>query len=135
MLKTTVPKAGLISPPDGKVIETLTDVRTLATVAGVTLGNAGEKALFRAGRDLFGIATPGAGGAVTYYKAKADGTADTTAPAPQFRTNRNVARAVAVVGAVAAIEYSNNAGAQFAALGAASIWFCHIVQDLVPQLR
>jgi hypothetical protein len=130
----TITKAQLISPPDGKVIETLTDTRTLATVVGVTLGNAGEKALFRAARDLFGVAAT-KDGAVVYYKAKPDGTSDTSEQHPQFRTNRNVARAVGVVGAVAAIEYTASAPAQYGALGAASIWFCHIVQDLIPQLR
>lgn len=137
--KMKISKDKLISPPDGKVVETLTDTRVLATVAGVTLGNAGEKQLFRAARSLFGVAVPGTDGQVVYYAAKSDGTADTSNPHPQFKVNRNVARAVGVVGAVAVIEYSGegpSAGVvQFAALGAASIWFCHIVQDFVPQLR
>ena len=129
-------KAQLLSPADGKVVETLTDSRVLATIAGVTLGNAAEKQVLRAGRQLFGVAVPGTGGTVKYFPAKVDGTADTAAgESPTYRTNRNVARATGVVGAVAAIEFSNSGEVQYGLLGAASIWLCHVIQDLVPALR
>lgn len=129
-------KAQLLSPPDGKVVETLTDSRVLATVAGVTVGNVAEKYLYKSARQMFGVAVAAAGGAVNYYHAKPDGSADTEkGAAPQFRVNRNVARAVGVVGAVAGIEYTGSGEAQYALLGAASIWFCHILQDTIPGLR
>lgn len=129
-------KSQLLSPADGKVAETLTDARVLATVAGVTFGNVGEKYLFKTGRSLYGVAVPAAGGAVAYHPAKPDGSADTSAPASQqFRMNRNITRAVGVVGAVAVIEYTNNGPAQYALLGGAAIWFCHLLQDTIPGLR
>lgn len=134
-------KSQLLSTPDGHVVETLTDPRVLATLAGVTFGNAAEKILFRQARGMFGVAVPAAGGAVNFYAAKADGTADTTQASPQYRTNRNAARAAGIVGAVALIEFTgseNNPAtgpAQYALLGAASIWGCHLLQDLIPGLR
>lgn len=134
-----MPKSQMLSPPDGKVVEALADPRILATIGGVTLGNAGEKALFRAGRSMFGHAVPAAGGTVKYHPAKADGTADTTQEAPQFRVNRNVARGVGLVGAIAASEFVKDTPTggviQFGLLGSASIWACHLIQDLVPALR
>lgn len=134
-------KSQLLSTPDGKVVETLTDARLIATLAGVTLGNAAEKHLFRQARSMFGVAVPGPGGTVNFYAAKADGTADTTQTSPQYRVNRNAARAAGIVGAVALIEFTGNENnpatgpAQYGLLGALSIWGCHLIQDLVPGLR
>lgn len=128
-------KVQLLSPPDGHVVETLTDPRILATVGGVVAGNTAEKALFKGARQLFGVAAPAAGGTVKYFAAKEDGTADTSKESATYRTNRNVARAAGVIGAIAAIEYSNNGVAQYTLLGSAAVWFSHIVHDLVPALR
>ncbi|MFB9994488.1 hypothetical protein ACFFLM_21255 [Deinococcus oregonensis] len=131
----TPPSKDLFSAPDGKVLETLTDSRTMAVAAGVTVGAAAEKALWRSGRAQFGVSAMSASGEVVYYAPKADGTADTTQPHPQFRTNRNVARAAGVVACVAGIEFSNNKEAQYGFLGAGAIFLAHIVQDVVPFLR
>lgn len=128
-------KTQLLSPADGRVAETLSDPRVLATVVGVVAGNALEKSLFRSARPTFGVAAQAANGKIVYYEAKPDGTADTTKPQPQFQTNRNLARAVAVVGTVAAIEYTNNGPAQYAFLGAGAVMLSHILQDAVPGLR
>ncbi|MEF2280386.1 hypothetical protein V3W47_18995 [Deinococcus sp. YIM 134068] len=128
-------KSQLISPPDGNVLETLTDPRVLATAGGVAAYAYGEKALYKSARNLFGIASAGEGGKVVYYAVKADGTADTSATAPQFGTNRNVARAVGIVGSVALIEYSNSAPMQYALLGGASVLLTHMLQDVIPGLR
>lgn len=131
----TMTKSQLISPADGKVVETLTDPRVLATGVGVTVAAFGEKALFKSARQLFGVATPAAGGEIKYFEAKADGSADTSKEHPQFRTNRTVARGIGVVACIAGIEFSNSAPAQYGLLGAASLFMAHIVQDAVPFLR
>lgn len=128
-------KSQLISPPDGDVVGTLTDPRVLATAGGVAVTAYAEKALYKANRGLFGIGSPGPGGRVIYYAAKADGSADTSAPAPQFGVNRNIARGVGIVGCIAAIEYSNNGPVQYGLLGGASVLLAHMLQDVVPALR
>lgn len=136
MIQDNMTKSQLISPADGRVAETLADPRVLATVLGVVAGNAVEKAAFRGSRQMFGYAVPGANGKVVYYEGKADGSgADTSKPQPQYQTNRNLARAVTVVGCVAAIEYTNNGPAQYGFLGAGAVLLAHIIQDAVPALR
>lgn len=135
MIQDNMTKSQLISPADGNVAETLTDARVVTTVLGVVAASAAEKAIFRSSRQMFGVATPAAGGEIKYFEAKDDGTADTSKEHPQFRTNRNIARAAGVVGCIAAIEYTNNGPAQYGLLGAGAILFAHIIQDAIPALR
>ena len=127
-------KSDLISPADGNVVETLTDPRVLATGVGVIGAAFGERALWKAARAQFGYAVPGPDGRPIYYGAKADGTQD-TAPAPKLGVNRQLARGVLVVGAVAGIEFIDNAPAQYGLLGVAALLLAHVAQDAFPALN
>lgn len=127
-------KVQLLSPADGNVVETLTDPRVIATGAGVIVTAFGERALWKAARQQFGFAVPGADGKPVYYGQKADGTQDTT-PAPKLGVNRQLARGALVVGAVAGIEFIDNGPAQYGLLGAAALLLAHIAQDAFPQLN
>lgn len=129
----TMDTSRLISPPDGNVLETLTDSRVISTAFGAAIGAFGEKQLWISQRETFGIASLEKGKMKFYAQDPA--TKKASKEAPELGTNRQLARFGIVVACVAGIESVPDGNIQYALLGAAAVAMSHMIQDLIPAIK
>jgi hypothetical protein len=131
-----VSQVQLLTKPDGNVLQTLQDSRVICTALGAAASGVLEKLAFAQPpvRKVVGFASEKDNNLV-FYAPKADGTPDTSKPAPQLGVNRQLLRLAGVAGCVAVIENTNSGQLQYVALGVAAVLIARVALDAVPSLQ